>query len=89
MTIGVPAAGGAVALASGIFFIAAAQDQDIRAIETVTGRELWRARLPAGGQSTPMTYVGPSGRQFLVIIAGGHQGLNTRVGDYVLGYALQ
>ena len=60
------------------------------AYDTLTGRELWRTRLPAGGQATPITYMsGPSGRQFVVIAAGGHSGLNTRVGDYVLGYALQ
>ena len=89
LTIGVPNAGGAVALASGVFFIAASQDQYLRAFDSETGRELWRARLPAGGQSNPMTYRAPDGRQFLVIVAGGHQGLNTRVGDYVLGYALR
>ena len=76
-------------LRRGIVFIAAAQDQYLRAFDSETGRELWRARLPAGGQSSPMTYRGPDGRQFLVIVAGGHQGLNTRVGDYVLGYAVK
>ena len=89
LTIGVPNAGGAVALASGIFFIAGSQDQYLRAFASETGRELWRARLPAGGQSSPMTYRAPDGRQFVVIVAGGHQGLNTRVGDFVLGYALK
>ncbi len=35
------------------------------------GRELWKQRLPAGGQATPMTYRrGRSQRQFVVIAAG-------------------
>jgi len=28
------------------------------------------------------------GRQFVVIAAGGHSGLGTRTGDYVIAYAL-
>jgi len=90
LPIGVPSAGGAVSLRSGLFLIAASQDRYIRAYETSTGRELWRARLPAGGQATPITYLsGSSGRQFVVVAAGGHGGLATAVGDYVLGYALR
>jgi len=90
LPVGVANAGGALALRSGVFLIAASQDRYLRAYDTLTGRELWRTRLPAGGQATPITYMsGPSGRQFVVIAAGGHSGLNTQVGDYVLGYALQ
>lgn len=89
LTIGVPNAGGPVVIGSGLFFIAATQDRYLRAIATSTGRELWRARLPAGGQATPMSYVGPSGRQFVVISAGGHGGLNVVPGDYVVAFALR
>jgi quinoprotein glucose dehydrogenase len=90
LPIGVPGAGGAVSLRSGVFLIAASQDRYLRAYETSTGRELWRARLPAGGQATPITYVSESsGRQFVVIAAGGHGGLGTRAGDYVSAYALR
>lgn len=35
-----------------------------------------------------MSYVGPSGRQFVVIAAGGHGKLGTRRGDRVVAYAL-
>ena len=74
----------------GLTFIAASQDRFLRAIETATGRELWRARLPAGGQATPMTFASAvSGRQIVVVSAGGHGGLNTQPGDYILAYALK
>jgi len=89
LPIGVFNTGGSVALSSGIFFIAAAQDRYLRAYESATGRELWRSRLPAGGQATPMTYYSPaSKRQYVVVAAGGHAGMGTQVGDYVIAYRL-
>jgi len=88
-TMGVPNIGGPVTTAGGIFFIGASQDNYLRAYETATGRELWRARLPAGGQATPMTYwSAASGRQFVLIAAGGHGGLLTTPGDAILAFAL-
>jgi glucose dehydrogenase len=75
--------------ASGLIFIAATTDNYLRAFDTLTGEELWRGRLPAGGQATPMTYVSPtSGRQFVVIAAGGHAGMRTRRGDFVVAFSL-
>lgn len=35
-----------------------------------------------------MTYLSPTGRQIVVIAAGGHQGMMTRTGDYIMAYAL-
>jgi glucose dehydrogenase len=90
LAIGVPNTGGPITTASGMTFIAAAQDLYLRAVETRTGRELWRGRLPAGGQATPMTYISRrSGRQMVVISAGGHGGLDTQAGDYIVAYALR
>jgi quinoprotein glucose dehydrogenase len=87
--IGTPNLGGAVVTRGGIFFIGAAQDGYLRAYETATGKELWRYALPTGGQATPMTYLSPeSGRQFVVIAAGGHKGLNATPGDYIVGFTL-
>ncbi|HKU17184.1 MAG TPA: membrane-bound PQQ-dependent dehydrogenase, glucose/quinate/shikimate family [Steroidobacteraceae bacterium] len=89
LPIGTPMQGGAITTASGLTFIAATTDNYLRALDTQTGKELWRGRLPAGGQATPMTYVSPdSGRQFVVIAAGGHAGMRTRRGDYVVAFAL-
>ena len=88
-TMGVPNTGGSIATASGLTFIGATHDRYLRAIETRTGRELWRGRLPAGGQATPMMFRSPrTGREFVVIAAGGHPGLGTKGGDYVIAYAI-
>jgi quinoprotein glucose dehydrogenase len=87
--MGVPNLGGSVTTRSGLFFIGASQDNYLRAYDTKSGRELWRVRLPAGGQANPSTYYSTSsGRQFLVISAGGHGGLATTPGDWVMAYAL-
>ena len=73
----------------GLIFIGASQEQSFRAVDLGSGRILWQARLPAGGQATPMTYLGPkSGRQFVVLAAGGKTLLQTGMGDYVIAYAL-
>lgn len=87
--LGMPSLGGPILTASGVAFIAASSDDYLRAYEARTGKLLWRARLPAGGQATPMTYVSPaSGRQFVVIAAGGHATIGSRPGDYVIAYSL-
>ena len=89
LEIGVPNIGGSVVTDGGITFIGAAQDAYLRAIDTTSGRELWRARLPAGGQATPMTYwSSASGRQFVVISAAGHGGVAAKPGDYIVAFAL-
>ncbi|HLY51560.1 MAG TPA: hypothetical protein VKQ31_00990, partial [Steroidobacteraceae bacterium] len=72
-----------------LVFVGAAMDSYLRAFDIETGRELWKHKLPAGGQATPMTYrAGSDERQFLVIAAGGHGPLGTPRGDYVIAFAL-
>jgi quinoprotein glucose dehydrogenase len=62
---------------------------EVIALNATTGAELWKYKLPAGGQATPMTYrAGASQRQYLVISAGGHGPLGTPRGDYVIAFAL-
>ena len=86
---GLPNMGGPIATAGGLSFIGAALDDYLRAFDTETGEELWKARLPAGGQATPMTYrVRENGRQFVVIAAGGHAQMRTRRGDSLVAFAL-
>ena len=86
---GTPNMGGPLATASGVVFIGAALDDYLRAFDAHTGAELWRGRLPAGGQATPMTYrVRDGGRQFVVIAAGGHSQLRNRRGDSLVAFAL-
>ena len=86
---GTPNMGGPIATAGDLVFVGAAMDSYFRAFDIETGRELWKYRLPAGGQATPMTYrAGRDQRQFIVIAAGGHGGLNTPRGDSVIAFAL-
>ncbi len=86
---GTPNLGGPIVTASGLVFIAAAMDDYLRAFDVESGEELWKGRLPAGGQATPMTYrLRAEGKQFVVIAAGGHAGLGTKLGDYLVAFAL-
>ncbi|GAA3919887.1 membrane-bound PQQ-dependent dehydrogenase, glucose/quinate/shikimate family [Luteimonas lutimaris] len=85
--IGTPNNGGSVVTAGGLVFIAAATDNLIRAIDIDTGETVWKDVLPAGGQANPMVYEA-GGRQYLVIMAGGHHFMETPAGDYVIAYAL-
>ncbi|MEH6664298.1 MAG: membrane-bound PQQ-dependent dehydrogenase, glucose/quinate/shikimate family [Brevundimonas sp.] len=87
LNIGTPNNGGSVVTASGLIFIAAATDDLIRAIDMETGETVWQDVLPAGGQATPMIYE-QEGRQFLVIMAGGHHFMETPPGDALIAYAL-
>ncbi|SIQ12448.1 quinoprotein glucose dehydrogenase [Rhizobium sp. RU35A] len=86
--LGVPGIGGPMITKGGVAFLGAAVDNYLRAYELTTGKQLWEARLPAGGQATPMTYSVEDGRQFVVMVAGGHGSVGTKAGDYVIAYAL-
>jgi quinoprotein glucose dehydrogenase len=79
--------GGPIITAGGLVFTSAAMDSYLRAFDIESGKELWTYELPAGGQATPMTYT-LEGRQYLVIVAGGHGKLGTKQGDYVLAFSL-
>ncbi len=87
VTIGTPNNGGSVVTAGGLIFIAATTDDMIRAIDIRTGKTVWSDRLPAGGQAGPMVYE-QDGRQYLVIMTGGHHFMETPAGDHVIAYAL-
>jgi quinoprotein glucose dehydrogenase len=84
---GTPNLGGPIVTEGGLVFIGAAMDDYLRAFDAKTGKELWKGRLPAGGQATPMTYTW-KGRQYVVIAAGGHAKLGTKRGDQVIAFAL-
>ncbi|WP_374343997.1 pyrroloquinoline quinone-dependent dehydrogenase [Phenylobacterium sp.] len=84
---GTPNFGGPIVTAGGLVFIGAAMDNYLRAFEARTGKEVWKGRLPAGGQATPMTYVW-QGRQYVVIAAGGHAKSRTKAGDQLIAFAL-
>ena len=75
-------------LIGGLIFIGAARDTTLRAFDIDTGRVLWSGELPASAQATPMTYRARSGKQFVVIAAGGHTALGTKMGDHIVAFAL-
>jgi quinoprotein glucose dehydrogenase len=83
------APGGPIITAGGSVFIAAARDNFLRAFDLATGEKIWKAKLPAGGQATPMTcQVRGSGKQYVIIAAGAHGRLRTKLGDALVAFAL-
>ncbi len=85
--MGMPRLGGPITTAGGVAFETSTMDYFIRAYDVTNGDELWEDRLPAGGQSTPMTYA-VDGQQYVVTAAGGHGSFGTKIGDYVIAYKL-
>ena len=88
LEMGTPMAGGPIVTRGGLAFIAASADDRFRAFDIETGVRLWEAKLPAGGQSTPMTYAA-GGRQYVVVMAGGHPYYGTTRGDHIVAFALK
>jgi len=87
--MGMPGMGGPIVTAGGLVFIGATMDNYLRAFDVDTGEKLWEGRLPAGGQATPMTYLDTkTGKQVVVIAAGGHPRMGTTLGDYLVAFAL-
>jgi quinoprotein glucose dehydrogenase len=82
-----PTLGGAIATAGGLVFMGATIDRQFRAFDIDTGKELWRAPLPASAKATPMTYRGADGRQYVVISAGG-DGETWGASDAIMAFAL-
>lgn len=86
--VGMPTLGGTLATQGGLVFIAGTQDYYLRAFNSTTGDEAWKARLPVGSQGGPMTYKSKkTGKQYIVVSAGGARQSPDR-GDYVIAYAL-
>lgn len=67
--LGAPGPAGAIVTKGGLVFIGSG-DTALYAFDKATGREVWNRPLPEAAQATPMTYLGPSGRQFVVIATG-------------------
>jgi quinoprotein glucose dehydrogenase len=79
--------GGPITTAGGLVFIGAARDNYLRAFDSDTGKELWKFELPASAQATPMAYEA-GGKQYVVIAAGGHGKLGTKLGDSLVAFSL-
>ncbi len=78
--------GGPIVTAGGVVFIAATQDNRIRAFDASDGTLIWEAALPAAGYATPSTYR-VNGRQYVVIACGGGK-LGSPSGDAYVAFAL-
>lgn len=88
MPVGLPTIGGSVVTKSGLVFFAGTQDFYLRAIDSATGRELWKSRMPVGAGATPMTFISPrSGRQFVIVSASGSRNSPVK-SDLIIAYAL-
>jgi membrane-bound PQQ-dependent dehydrogenase (glucose/quinate/shikimate family) len=89
LRMGAPNFGGSLATAGGLVFIAAAQDHTLRAFDIANGREVWSAPLPAVGAAMPISYVSlRTGRQYVVIAAGGHFAIPGPKASAIMAYAL-
>ncbi|MCC5932322.1 MAG: PQQ-binding-like beta-propeller repeat protein [Cyclobacteriaceae bacterium] len=78
--------GGPVVTAGGLIFIGATKDEYFRVFDKLTGDELWKYKLPAGGYATPAVYA-IDGKQYVVIAAGGGK-MGTKSGDSYIAFAL-
>jgi quinoprotein glucose dehydrogenase len=88
--LGVPTLGGSLLTGGGLVFIGATLDHYLRAFDAETGTELWRARLPASGNASPMSYrVRDGGRQYVVIAATGYGRSGGKVSDAIVAFALE
>jgi len=87
LQMGTPNNSGSVTTAGGVTFIGAALDRFLRGFDTQTGELVWEVRLPAGAQANPMSYE-IDGRQYIVAAVGGHDRMETRLGDSVIAWAL-
>ena len=86
--LGAPNLGGSIVTAGGLLFIGATTEKTFRAFDSRTGEEIWSRRIPYTANSTPITYrLRVDGRQFVVVVAGGHGW--SEAGDAVIAYALE
>jgi quinoprotein glucose dehydrogenase len=85
---GTPSSGGAITTAGNVVFIAATIDGFFRAFDARDGKVLWTDKLPAPGHSTPTTYMGRDGKQYVVIGANGGGFFGSPTSDEVIAYRL-
>jgi quinoprotein glucose dehydrogenase len=80
--------GGPIVTAGGLVFIGATDfDKKFRAFDKSTGELLWESSIPFSGNATPATY-SVSGRQFVVIAAGGGKDSKSPSGGVYVAFAL-
>jgi quinoprotein glucose dehydrogenase len=81
--------GGSIATAGGIVFIGATNDSRFRAFDSQTGKLLWETKLEASGHTSPITYMGRDGRQYVALMAAGGGGyLGGGLSNSLVAFAL-
>jgi glucose dehydrogenase len=81
--------GGSIATAGGLVFIGATNDSRFRAFDSRTGKLLWETKLEASGHTSPITYVGRDGRQYVALMAaGGGAFLDGGLSNSLVAFAL-
>jgi quinoprotein glucose dehydrogenase len=66
---GRPALAGPIVTASGMLFVAATDDNHLRALDAGTGKEIWSTKLERRGNANPITYASRDGKQYVSITA--------------------
>jgi quinoprotein glucose dehydrogenase len=86
---GRPSSGGVILTASGLTFVGGTDDFRFRAFATATGEKLWEIKMPSSIETTPITYMGADGRQFVTVVSTGG-GLTGSVvtNDEIIAFAL-
>ena len=86
---GLPNFGPPLVTAGGLIFQAGTTELLLRAHDTQTGAVLASFDIPAGLHAGPITYkLRSHGKQYLVIAPGGHKRMGSKLGDYIIAYAL-
>lgn len=81
--------GGSIATAGGLVFIGATNDSRFRAFDSKSGKLLWETKLEASAHSSPVTYMGRDGRQYVAVMAeGGGAFLGGGLSNTLVAYAL-
>jgi quinoprotein glucose dehydrogenase len=86
---GRPSSGGVTLTASGLTFVGGTDDFRFRAFTTATGDKLWEIKMPSSIETSPITYMGSDGRQFVTVVSTGG-GLTGSVvtNDEIIAFAL-
>jgi quinoprotein glucose dehydrogenase len=84
---GAPTFAGGIVTAGNLIFIGATADNRFRAFRLSDGKQLWETKLPTGSFAHPMTYA-INGKQYVVIISGGHPFVDQDPGDWVTAFVL-
>ena len=64
-------------------------DFRFRAFATATGEKLWEIKLPSSVETTPITYLGADGRQFVTVVSTGGGLTGSQVtNDEIIAFAL-